>query len=375
MSWSIHHTRSESYAAQANAAIAKGDTALAESLFQLAAQEETLALEQIEQGKKRTLGITAVSAVSLWFKARDLRQVERLACGWLATDLLPDFAITQLQEILQTSWNEKIFQQYGVKFFPGEVLVSVSGGGIVTGGAPLDLIHRKVDEVRSYFYRTIEMLLNRPFRKHGHPSPEIQQQFRPWLIQAPAGSYQFAVRVQKPTQLELFPEPSPDVEEITKKFLEIVDASVDESQEVIEKIVPDPEYRQVFLKLARNLAPTGKTFKRLEIKSATDTEARPIILLPESRKEINESLRKGKKPIDASLGLKDRQLVGILRGLQLDKDWIEVRADGEEGTIRIYQTGDIIDDIVGSMVNHRVIVDVSERPDGKMIFRDIQSEE
>jgi hypothetical protein len=67
--------------------------------------------------------------------------------------------------------------------------------------------------------------------------------------------------------------------------------------------------------------------------------------------------------------------VGILRGLQLDKDWIEVRADGEEGTIRIYQTGDIIDDIVGSMVNHRVIVDVSERPDGKMIFRDIQSEE
>jgi len=129
------------------------------------------------------------------------------------------------------------------------------------------------------------------------------------------------------------------------------------------------------LKLARNLAPTGKTFKRLEIKSATDTEARPIILLPESRKEINESLRKGKKPIDASLGLKDRQLVGILRGLQLDKDWIEVRADGEEGTIRIYQTGDIIDDIVGSMVNHRVIVDVSERPDGKMIFRDIQSEE
>lgn len=375
MSWLKHHSNSEEFASQAEALLKKGDVDDALILYWRAAESEALAIEDLDHSKKRTLGITVVSAASLWFKAKELRQAERIACKWLASDSFPNFAIEELQSILQTVWNEKVFQEAGIEFAKGEVLVSVSGGEVVTGGAPLDLIHLKVTEVRNLFFRTIEMLLNHPFRRRGTPSPFIQQHFRPWILQAPPGSYQFAVRVQKPAQLLLFPDATPEVEEVTNRFLEIVDAASQETHEKLEETVPDPEYRDAFLKLSRNLAPTGKSFKKLEIKSATDLVAQPIVFSPSSRKAINKTLRKSRKDkSDQKKDLKEEQLVGVLRGLHLDKDWLEISISEDE-TVRVYQTGDVIDDVVGPMVNHRVVVAVSIRPDDRHLFRDIELED
>lgn len=375
MRWVIHHSKSEEFASQAEAALRQGDTVKASEFYKLAAKEEELALSALDQSKRRTLGITAVSTASLYFKGNDFRQAELIAYQSLASGKLPSFAMNQLQSILQTIWNEKVFREAGIEFIRGEVLVSVGGGIVVHGGAPLDLIHRKIDEVRNIFFRVIEMVLMRPFRKRGAPSPDIQERFRPWLLQALPGSYQFAIRVQKPPQLPLFPDDTPQVEEVTQKFFEVVEATAMETHEELERIVPNSDYRESFLKLTRNLAPTGKSFNRLEIKSATDLEARPIVFLPESRKAINKTLKISKKLSDKELGLKEEQLTGILRGLQLDRDWIEINIPERDKTIRVYQTGDVIDDIVGPMVNQRVIVDVAIKPDGKYIYRDIQSYE
>lgn len=377
MSWSEHHSRSEGYASQAEAAFKRGDPVDARSLYQLAAEEEVLALEQLDPSKVRTLGITAVSAASLWFKAHDLEQAELVAHKWLARDLLPDFAIEQLREILQAVWNERVYQEAGIEFIEGDVLVSVGGREVVTGGAPLDLILLKVDQVRNIFYRIIEMLMDLPLRRHGVPGHDIREQFRPWLLQARPGSYQFAVRVQKPPQISLFPDVTPKVQEVTHQFLRIVGATAEETHEELENLVPKPDYRETFLKLSRNLAPTDKSpFSRLEIKLATDTEARPITLSRESRQDINRTLRKTKKPPDTEIELKEEQITGVLRGLHLDKDWLEVAFPGEDRpNIRIGRTGDVIDDMVGPMVNQRVIIDVAVRPDGQYLFRDIQTEE
>jgi len=373
MSWIIHHSKSEEYASQAEFALKQGDKENAGKLYQQAAEEEATALNELDSNKVRTIGIIAVSAASLYYKAHNLTQAEHIAHEWLASGLLPDFSTNQLRAILQSVWNEKIYQQSGIEFMKGDVLVSVGGGEVVTGGAPLHLILRKIDEVSSLFYRTIEMLLKRPFRKQRMPSSDIQEQFRPWLLQALPGSYQFAVRVQKPAQMSLFPEATPELEDITRTFLKIVEDAAKETHEDLEKTVPNPEYREAFLKLSRNLAPTEKsTFNRLEIKSATEIEARPIIFSPTSRHSITKTLRESKKPS----GEKTEQLIGVLRAVHLDKDWLEISFPGtERDNIRIYQTGDVIDDVVGPMVNNKVIVDVVVKPDGKHLFSDIQSEE
>jgi hypothetical protein len=376
MSWAIHHTQSEQYANRAEEAARLHDFNRAGELYKLAAEQETLALGELDRSKKKTLGITLVSAASLWYKAQDFRQAERIAYQGLSDESLPSFAVKQLQSLLQTLWSEEARRRAGVDFTEGEVLVSVSGGQVVIGGAPLELILTKVDEVGRMFYRTIELLLNRPFRKRGAPSPDIQEQFRPWLFQAAPGSYQFAVRVERPKQLTLFPEAAPYVDEITQKFLQIVRASVDDPQGELVNLVPNQEYRDVFLKLTRNLAPTGKVFGQLEIQSPTLVGQRPVVLMPASREVINKALRKPESEEIQKQGEELIKLRGILRGLQLDNDWIEIHETaGEQRLIRISETGDVIDDVIGPMVNRPVIVDVVKKSSTRYAYRDIQLDE
>jgi hypothetical protein len=80
MSWAIHHAQSEELASQAEAALRKGDRDGALELYRLSAKEEEHALDALDPSKTRTLGITVVSAASLWFKANEWKQVERVAC-------------------------------------------------------------------------------------------------------------------------------------------------------------------------------------------------------------------------------------------------------------------------------------------------------
>jgi len=103
MSWAIHHAQSEELASQAEAALRNGDRDGTLEFYRLAARAEERALDALDPGKTRTLGITVVSVASLWFKAHEWKQAERVACRWIAADLLPDFAIAQLKEILQTT--------------------------------------------------------------------------------------------------------------------------------------------------------------------------------------------------------------------------------------------------------------------------------
>lgn len=378
MSWAMYHTLSENHASQAEIASGEGNLSTAILHYRLAAEQETTALAQLDASKIRTIAITIVSAASLWFKAREYEQAEALVYQGLANSSMPTFALKQLKELLQAIWKEQALTQSNIQFTEGEVIVAVSGGEVLIGGAPMDLIQRKVDEVGRIFFRTIEMLLNQPFRRRGAPSPEIQEQFRPWLLQVPAGSYQFAVRVERPRQMPLFPDSVPqlEVEQISRKVLEIVQVSTNDPEGRLVDIVPNSDYRTTFLKLARNLAPVshGKTFNKIELRSAQDTTLRPVVLIPEDRETLNQVIRKVQfEQLKADEHREEEELKGVLRGLQLDQDWLEISvADDERGTIKIHNAGDAIDDVVGPMVNQRVIVTAVKRTNGTYVFRDIQ---
>jgi hypothetical protein len=382
MTWADHHTHSEHLAAEAELATRQGATERAIALYRLAAEAEVQALADLDLAKTRTLGITAVSAVALWYKAHDYQQAERLAHKWLAIGVLPPFAIEQLQGLLQMIWSARARERVGVKFADGEVLVSAKGGEIVTGGAPLDLIVGKTEAVAAFLYRTAEFLVMAPHRKHRAPSLEIQRICRPWLFYAPPGSYQFAVRVQQPTQqLDLFPEDVQRallIEKVIPTFLKIIRATAEDPEDALAEVVTNAEYRTTFLKLARNLAPTGEGFGQLEIKPASAADGRPIILLPGSRDAINHVLKKQSTSTGAALARQEDRFRGILRALHLDKDWLEITIHGSHSpkTIRIYGAGDEVDDVLGPMVNREVLVDVFRKRRSKKYFlRDIQAAE
>lgn len=388
MSWLKHHTRSEEYMIQAEEFARQQDRESAAKFYRLAAQAEESAIADLDPKKKRTLGITVVSAASLYYKAGEFALAKQISHHWLAeywlvAELLPAFAIEELEEILGVIRYEESQRKSGIQFVEGEVLVSVSGGEIMFGAAPLELILSKVDQISKIFYRTTEFLFDQPLRKRGNPSQEIKNYCNPWLLQAPPGSYQFAVRVRRPSDQLTIPgleDYGLRVEQITKKFLDIIRTTTQDPTGELVEVVPNEEYRQTFMKLTRNLAPpaTGKTFDKLEIKAMSDIEPQPVILQPYTRNVIKDALQRPRLLTLEESQDQQVQLKGILRGLQLDNDWLEISIDGEDKNIKIYEA-DEIDDVIGPMVNRRVVVNVWERAkkpeDKKYAFQDIELEE
>jgi hypothetical protein len=354
-----------------------GQIPVALHLYREAAEREQAALRALDKSKLRTLGVTSVSAVALLYKAKEFDRAEHLAFQLLTDTNLPDFATDDLKVLLRTIWSEAIMERAGVKFLRGDVLVSVRGGEVVPGGAPLDLILRKVEEIRGLIYRTAEFLANAPHRKHGLPNQTIQEICRPWLFQAAPGSYQFAVRVQQPAQIPMFPEIGLRVDEVTPKLLQIIRASIEDPEGVLPGIVPNPEYRATFLKMTRNLAPTGKSFTQLEVRAAWPIEEPPITLVPKSRESISNALR-GELPRPAEPKGRTRISVqGVLRALHLDQDWLEITVQEQTGErhIHVLGAGDAVDDVIGPMVNHTVVLDASVTRGGRHYLIDLQPAE
>lgn len=386
MSWLVHHTRSEGYASQAEELCRRHEGDRAAELYRLAAEAEANALDNLDPSKTRTIGITAVSAVSFYFKAQEFWQAKKIAHKWLATDLLPPFAVEELEDLLQVIRFEESRIKSGIQFIEGEVLVSVKGGEVLYGAAPLDLVLRKVDQISKIFYRTTEMLLGFELRKRGSPSQDVKKYCDPWLFQSVPGSYQFSVQVRKPQNHEQLSLPGMSaadvelrVEQITKKFLDVIRAATQDPEGELIEVVPQEDYRKAFLKSAQDLAPpvTGKTFNQIEIKSSSDEETRPVILLPETRSVIKEALIKSEPEPPELPEYKVISLRGTLRNLHLDDDWIEISINGKSQ--KIYGAGEEIDDRVGPMVNRRVVAEVLERSDKstekRYSLRDLQLEE
>ena len=371
MSWNEHHSKSEKMAIEAASAGHSGEKDRSFTLYVEAAAEEMLAFDSLDISKVRTRGITAVSAVALCYKGQDFIQAEQFAYRCLGSGHLPSFAESELRNLLQMIWTTSSAEKAGIRFVQGDVLVSVKGGQVIHGGAPLDLIVQKVGGIQAVLFRTVEMLLDRPFRKHGQPALDVQSMFKPWLFQAPAGSYQFAVRMQEPEQIALWEENRPKLEQVTTKFFQVLKASADDADVELRAVVPDVQYRAAFINLARNLAPSGSSFDRLEVRDASNPSEPLVTLASETRSALNKELRK-LKPGSEQSSDEPLTIPGILRAVHLDKDWLELISSAEpNSSIHVSEAGDALDDVVGPMVNRPVVVSVVKRGD-KYIFRDIE---
>lgn len=370
MSWLDWHKESERFASEAHLLMRRGDVVRARDFFLRAAEAENQALLSLDATKVRTLGIITVSAVSLLFKAGSYSEAESLTIKGLAANNLPPFAEEQLKSLLQAVWNSKAMETAGVSFLPGQVMVSVKGGEVIVGGAPLDLIVEKVQTVQALFYRTIEFMKGSPHRKRGAPSAEIQDACRPWLLQAPAGSYQFSVAIQEPKQADFFRDAGPKADQVALHFMSILKAASEDPEQQLQELVPEEDYRSTFLKLARSLAPTGKQFSQLEVRSAGDIQG--IALRPENRKSINQVLR-AKTAVADSATETHVELKGVLRGLHLEKDWLEVLVEGE--VLHVDGLNEAIDDVIGPMVNRRVVVQTKKDNKGRLRFVDIERDD
>jgi hypothetical protein len=368
MTWLDHHRQSEVKATEATEARRVGDHSRSVSLFGEAAQYEASALQLIDPAKSRTYGIVAVSVAALWFKAEELLLSESAAVSALTNPRLPPFAREELRVLLQHVWTATAKQQAGVKFVPGQVVVSVKGGAVVTGGAPLDLIVEKVQLVQAMFYRTIEHLKGMPLRTRGQPRKEILESCQPWLFQEAPGSYQFSVAIQEPKQKDFFRE-GVESSAVALHFLNILQAAVSDPENRLADLVPEREYRTTFLKLSRSLSPSPRSekFSRLEVRMSGE----PVVASvgEESRVVLNKAIRQEEESDPQRKGERI-EIRGTLRALHLDRDWIDVLEDGK--SVHVVGLKDSVDDLIGPLVNRQVLVRAIKQK-RRTVFIDIEA--
>lgn len=155
--------------------------------------------------------------------------------------------------------------------------------------------------------------------------------------------------------------------QVALHFMAILKASSEDPVTQLPELVPAEDYRGTFLKLARNLSPTGKNFSQVEVRGADDVQG--IVLVPENRKAINSVLR---PKVDKKDTEDFVELRGVLRALHLEKDWLELLVAGEP--VHVDGLSDAVDDVIGPMVNRPVIVQ-AKRTKKRLRFVDIELED
>ena len=365
MTWIEHHRESEQYASEAEIYARLGDEPNALAMYKKAAAAEKKALQEVNTTEKsRTYGITALSAVALYYKAKELDVARRLAHQCLSVEQLSESVSREIEDILDS------IKMRDIGLGDEQMIVSASGGEIIRGGGPLDIMVKKAQQMQALLYRTTEYLMKVPLRKRGTPDQRIQGSYRPWIFQAEPGSYRFKVALQSTRQLDMLEENIPS-EQIVGRLFDILKVCATSPSDELPKVVPDHDYAGTFLKMTRDLAPTPKgRFTQLDIRSSSADDI--IVLHSNIRIDISCALRNRQTPPPDR---KQETVRGILRALHLDQDWIEVSInDPSTETVRIDGAGDEVDDRIGPMVNQRVVVQV-ERVGEKRNFIDIEEDD
>ena len=346
------HRIAQEAAGAAEQALRAGDSAAARARYLDAAEHELRSASQIPRSQPRTRGILAVSSVSLLFKAAALERAERAAYNFLTDESLPAFARDQLRETLEAVWEQQAMRTSGRQYSGEVVSVSLRGAEIGPGRAPLGLVVDRILGVNSLLYRITEWLGQFPLRTRGAPSDSVRELCQPWVSEAQAGSYRFELHLVEPMQLELIPSRPVIPSEISTLLLNLVRAvspTTVTPVESVQDLVPNPEYRQAMLKLVRNVVPDGQRVREIEFVATRDGQPETALLHAGARMRIQDSLR-ADQPSD-----QPDQLQGVLRAVHLDKKWLEVvQQSGQPLRCRI--AGQVLDDVVGPMLNRPVVV-------------------
>jgi hypothetical protein len=346
------HRQAEVLAAEAAAALASGRKLEAFELYSKAAALERAAFGETPEEKQRTRSILAVSFISLLYKARKYTEAELGIFALLASRQLLPWAELQLRELLEAVTDEKLIQERLNRQYTGEsITVALRGGDIGAGTGPLDLILEKAGGFKNLFYRFAEYVGNYPLRFSGAPPKALIDFLQVRATQASAGSYRLEIRLTEPTQLsflERSPISPPVVSDTLFEFLRAVNAG---KVETVEALVPHPGYRKALLELTRSIAPTGKRLTEIGVYRGKGEEIETVYLTTALPERVRQFLPQ--KP--RATGAEPEELQGVLRAVHLDENWLEVTLPRSVQE-KCDTMPDMLDDMVGPMVNREVIV-------------------
>lgn len=346
------HREAERLAVQASKARDEGRTGEALNLYTSAASLEDAALWEVPVDKIRTRSVLSLSVASLLYKAHKLDEAEIRIFRFLSSEPpLEKWADKQLRLLLQVVSDERtIADSLGRKYSGESITVALRGGEIGIGTGPLDLVLEKAAGFRSLLYRFAEWTGKYPLRKQGNPPKAVMELIQARAMEPTVGSYRLEIKLTEPSQLEMFSTGRVKPEAISDAMFQFLDSLVRGNTSELEQLVPQPEYRRAFLELTRNIAPGGKRLSEVGIYRSSKDRVQSVYLTDAVTTKVRQALPRREFPSETR-----GQLAGVLRALHLDQNWLEITTPSSDHQ-KCDTVHDMLDDVVGPMVNREVVV-------------------
>ncbi len=156
------------------------------------------------------------------------------------------------------------------------------------------------------------------------PAPEDVREAVDLLVTQPvAGSFTFGVRLTD-SQLPLLDQEF-DTSAVLSQTMAVLRATQSDDEDSLVELVPDEAYRNVLLRLVRNIAPDGTEVGEIEIREI-GTSGPPTILTRTTRNRFRRrSLAQTTKPRQI-----EDELRGVLRVIDLNRRNIALGAVQQE---------------------------------------------
>lgn len=327
--------------------------------FLLAAESEATAFLHIPVARPKTRALIAISAVSLFLRAKAYEQAIRHAHLYLSDGQIASLAQDRLEDLLEEARWAQAAQSISYTLGEDAFVVSMRGSETNAGLARIDTVALKLQQIEKYVHRVCEYVVGLPFRAKGSVPQAIQNICHVMVTEPSYGSFQFGVRFmtdQRPQQLSHFPEP-PAFEvvspaQVSQAFFGILESVTTIEPGAIKDQIQDEQYREVLVKLVRNLVPDGQNIHEIEIRRVAGDEPASALLTPHVGRAIEQYLSLGRKRT-----IRESVRTGVLRALDLDRGWIELGEEGAKDHQRCYiEEHKVFDDVVGPLVNRRVRV-------------------
>ena len=214
-----------------------------------------------------------------------------------------------------------------------------------------------MERVLKFLRRTAEMVSGAEFRPRGRQTRFVKEHFRPWVLQTPPGSYQFAVALERQPSAKGTPREVSFESEVVTQAMAILSAATETSGGALGETVPDRSYQSCFLKLAYDLAPSGESHDRLVLQSIGVAREPEVTLDIGTRRELARTLWPNRSQAEREY-LPDRhQLTGRLHAVDLKGRWLEL-TDGSR-SYRVTGVSSGFRDSVVALLDQIVVVDAT----------------
>jgi hypothetical protein len=241
----------------------KGESILASQYFAKALELERRAayMLSIDEINEPSRSILFRSAASLAFNAGDPISAERLAAQGLAGFPPPEIQ-EELRDLLEEIAFYRHLSTHGMQLSEAEWKMTLDGSAVKKGVVLTDLLMARVEKVSSLVRRTVERKLGLPFQVNRGVPDGRRDRYGLFTRAFAPSSFAVIFQLGQPDekQIPLFTgelEPVQVIDEVLTCLSFVENEHVD----LLSERIPDQDYLENFIGLARQIAPDGKDIK------------------------------------------------------------------------------------------------------------------